>query len=448
MKSPKKPPFELNFFDHLEQYKDNGDKITQLMSLSSTIAEGKVYYHWDQLRFRPLPEGLGDLSHEDYWFALKFQRIAQTKRLSFKSTKHQPFIFTRPDCLLSKLRIIDVKAGGAVSTDHEAIVKTDGERFLRRSVIEEPFSSSVLEGALTTRERAKAMIEKNDTPLNEGEQMVLNNYNAMMFIKEHIHEDLTPAIILECHKIITENTLDRPEMAGCLRDNNDIIVGDDYGEIFHEPPDYNELSARLDILCKFANQRESEADYFIHPITRAIILHFMLAYDHPFIDGNGRTARALFYWSVLKSGYWIMEYISISMIIKRAPVRYGKAFLYTETDFNDVTYFIMHQLDVILKSIAELEAYLARQKKNYNAAEKLLADKSLNERQANLLSNFIRRKLDKITIIEHEKNHRISYLTARKDLNRLIESKWLKAKTQGRTIFFTPSKKLKAFYDR
>ena len=92
----------------------------------------------------------------------------------------------------------------------------------------------------------------------------------------------------------------------------------------------------------------------MHPAIRAIILHFWLAYDHPFIDGNGRTARALFYWLMLRHGYWLFEFISISEIILKAPVQYGEAFLYTETDQNDLTYFIIHQTEVIRKSMQSL----------------------------------------------------------------------------------------------
>src|SRR5205814_10028127 len=58
-----------------------------------------------------------------------------------------------------------------------------------------------------------------------------------------------------------------------------------------------------------------------HPMVRSMILHFWLAYDHPFVDGNGRTARALFYWSMLRNGYWMFEYITISKIILSGPDR-------------------------------------------------------------------------------------------------------------------------------
>ena len=115
-----------------------------------------------------------------------------------------------------------------------------------------------------------------------------------------------------------------------------------YDEIFHDPPPAEQLDERMAAMCDFANGKIP--NHFIHPVVRAIILHFWLAYDHPFVDGNGRTARALFYWLMLRNNYWLFEFISISQIIRKAPIKYGRAFLYTETDDNDLTYFILYHL--------------------------------------------------------------------------------------------------------
>ena len=76
------------------------------------------------------------------------------------------------------------------------------------------------------------------------------------------------------------------------------------------------------LLCDFANEDE-DGEPFIHPVVRAILLHFWLAYDHPFEDGNGRTARILFFWLMQQRGYWLIEYLPISPIIRKAPAKYG-----------------------------------------------------------------------------------------------------------------------------
>ena len=445
MKIPKSPPEFVQMIKKMAEFKDEPEKMATLLLLSGTLNSAGEYRHWDQLRHRPLPEEFPENSTlEDFWWVIKVNRNATKKILSFysKEKNQSLFSFSRPDCLLASLRHIDLKAGGTIVSGKEKIGKQDGQRYLTRSLIEEPFSSSVLEGAATTRQKAQALIEKNELPRTKDEQMVLNNYRAMLFMKEHKNEPLTPSLILECHRIITEKTLERPEMAGVLRDNNEVFVGDNYGEIFHIPPDFSELETRLQNLCDFANQFEGDGTPYIHPVIRAIILHFMLAYDHPFIDGNGRTARALFYWSVLRSGYWIMEYISISKIIKEAPTKYGMAFLYTETDENDVTYFIMHQLNVLKKAITELEAYLDRQKYKYKQIDSLLSKQSFNRRQSYLLGEFIRNRLRNITIIQHQRVHGVSYLTARKDFEDLERDGWLKKKVKGRTYIYTAGRKL------
>lgn len=97
----------------------------------------------------------------------------------------------------------------------------------------------------------------------------------------------------------------------------------------------------------------------MHPVIIAIVLHSWLAYDHPFVDGNGRTARAPFYWSMLSQGFWLVEFLSISSILRKAPATSSRSFLHAETDENDLTYFILYHLKVIRRAIDELRAYMA-----------------------------------------------------------------------------------------
>jgi len=58
---------------------------------------------------------------------------------------------------------------------------------------------------------------------------------------------------------------------------------------------------RPDLLCEFANAADKEGE-FIQDRIREMILHFAFAYDHPSLDGNGRTARILYYWAAIEGG--------------------------------------------------------------------------------------------------------------------------------------------------
>lgn len=80
-------------------------------------------------------------------------------------------------------------------------------------------------------------------------------------------------------------------------------------------------------------------------------LHFAMGYEHPFRDGNGRVARVLFYWFMFKHEFAAFRYIAISLLLRNAPVKYGRSYLHTEADELDLTYFIEFQCAVILRAV-------------------------------------------------------------------------------------------------
>ena len=158
------------------------------------------------------------------------------------------------------------------------------------------------------------------------------NYIKINNIKRLINKPLSKDLIIEIQASITKDTLDDKTAIGRFKregEENEIVDQDD-GTVLFQPPFIDEIEERIRILCDYANEKQT--DHFVHPVIRAVILHFGLAYIHPFVDGNGRTARALFYWYMLKNNYWLFEYLSISRILLRAPSQYKRAYLYTEID--------------------------------------------------------------------------------------------------------------------
>jgi len=249
-------------------------------------------------------------------------------------------------------------------------------------------------------------------------------------------------MILDLHKLVTDRTLDDPAAAGRLRRPDEVrVVGDDFGAVYHEPPPAAQLQGRLQAMCDFANA-EAPA-FFVHPAIRAIILHFWLAYDHPFVDGNGRTARALFYWEMLHQGYWLFEFISISNILRKAPVQYGLSFLHSETDDNDLTYFIVAQTAVIRRAIEELHAYIDRKSAEVRQVETQLRALSLfNHRQADLIRHALKHPGQEYTIAGHAKSHNVVYQTARTDLLDLAARGALVSRKRGKKMVFTAPRDL------
>lgn len=437
MKRPEKAPSIEDLAKKI-QPKDMNRLFSQWGIMVLPTVDGK-YLHWSELKHRKPPEGL---DHNLWWLRIKMARGHARKEVLLKDASGSHFSFFIPDSVLETLHKIDGQAAGRIAIPDQVTNPETRDRYIVSSLIEEAINSSQLEGASTSRKIASNMLRSGRRPQNQDEQMILNNYMAMNFVREVKDEKLTPELVLNLHKIVTDQTLENADAAGRLQTSDDERVGVydvKSGRRLHTPPPASQLQNRLEELCEFANE-EHVATNFLHPIVKAVILHFWIGFDHPFEDGNGRLARALFYWWVLKKNYWLFEFISISRKIKEAAAQYGYAYLYSETDENDLTYFIVHQLKVITSSIADLEKYLHEKIEQVRALERQLKSaRQFNHRQLALLSHAIRGHSDGYTFRSHQTSHNVAYATARADLLDLEERGLLfQGNKRGKAAMFYP----------
>jgi Fic family protein len=394
------------------------------------------YIHWDKLRRLPLPKS--GITHEDWWTLIKIGRLRGLNPLPLVDKSGRPFQFSVPDEVAEQLHQIDMGAGGKIGMPEAIPNPQVRDQYVVSSLIQEAITSSQLEGAVTTREVAKEMLRTGRPPRDRSERMILNNFKTMQRITQLRSEPLSRELIFEIHRLVTHDTLGKADAAGRLRrDDEKIRIEDESGEVFHNPPNAKELPNRLKTMCDFANGLIPA--FFIHPVIRSILLHFWIGYDHPFVDGNGRTARALFYWSMLRREYWLFEFISISDILLRAPSKYYRAFLYSESDDNDVTYFLVHQAEVIRRGILNLHAYIDRKTKELHDSEKLLRGwEYLNHRQHALIIHALRHPGTLYSVEGHQRSHNTVYETARRDILGLsgIGLLAIAKKGRGRTRLF------------
>ncbi len=414
------------------------EKFEYILKYKETDSQGR-YLYWDKFKYR-VKEG-DDV--ETAWWATKWNRLAKMKPIDYEDKGGEDsFAFCIPDILQAQLhKIATLSSQGIVP--HNSIKKN---YLISSLLMEEAISSSQLEGASTTRHVAKSMLSSGRKPMNEDEEMILNNYLLMQEIKRSKDEELTLDLILEYHKIATQGNRTNGNVAGVFRDNDEIVITDGFEEIVHVPPSYKNIEERLQKVCAFANTEHlgEEGEIFIHPVVKAIILHFMIAYEHPFSDGNGRTARAIFYWFMLRSGYDFFEYISISKLLKEAPTKYGKSFLYTEIDDNDLTYFIFYQVEIIIRAIDELLRYLQKKSQEFEEVSELLNSsaigRALNFIQKDIVKKAIKNPGRVFTSNEIVSDYDISENTARKYLNELVKHKILASYKEGRRVnYIAPS---------
>ncbi len=382
----------------------------QYKELFSRIDEN--YMYWDEVKYKA-PEGI---SPEVLWHAVKLRRSMNVVQIRFG--RYQ-FHFTITGKMQALLHEFDMNFGGNLGAK-SIIPERDSTQYLISSIMEEAIASSQMEGASTTRKVAKDMLRKQSKPVNKSQQMILNNYNTIRYLVDNREQAFSMDGLKSIHISIANRTLDNAEDEGRIRTGNDVLVMDGItGEVAHTPPDVMEVEGLLEGLCDFANDESS--DPFVHPIVKGIIMHFMISFIHPFVDGNGRTARSIVYWYLLKNGYWMTEYLSISRVIYKSKKKYEKAFLYTEHDELDLTYFINYHLDSMKKAYEELKAYLQKKIKEQQDFYTFRGFSNINERQAQIIKILSEKPKTLFTARELTTRFSISPKTARADLQHLVE---------------------------
>lgn len=431
MKLPEKPPvlnYDSKFIEKMmEIIKDK----TIIKKLSEIDID---YPYWDTFKYKT--EKIG-FEPEILWMYNKLSRSKSQANIEICNHQNFQFKFNSTPKILQYLHEFDLNLGGLLEGG-AVIPPEDKNRFLISSIMEEAIASSQLEGAVTTREDAKEMLKTERKPRNTSERMILNNYLTIKKIAELKDKKISKELILELHSTIAKDTLDDSGKEGVWRKNNKVnVVDSDTDTIVYTPPEFEKIEELMNAFCDFAN--EQNKDGFIHPIVKAIILHFLIGYIHPFADGNGRTARAVFYWYLISKGYWLVEYLSISRIIVKSPVKYAKAYLYTEYDDNDLTYFVYYNVRAMHIAMQDLQNYISRKIEEKKSVYSLIKYENINERQAEILKELINFPDKAYSIKEIENQFAISYQTARTDLMGLVSLKYLDEKLMGRKMLFFKS---------
>jgi len=417
MKRPQNPPInnippEKMFARDLDEYREAASEFNS------------EHLHWDEVRRKDMK----GLDPKKVWALMSFLRESNSVSLKIGGISlHYSVIsgFQRSLCEIDRRSSAEFLFKDMPDPD-------TAKKYSVSSLMEESIASSQIEGAVTTTRIAKTMLREGRKPRDRSEKMILNNYRTMQFIKEIKDEKITPQLILEIHGMITDGVLDDRSYEGRFRDGDDIVVQDSLtGEVFHEPPRSSEVPALIDSLCGYIN-----SDEFVHPIVKGIIIHFLIAYIHPFVDGNGRLARSLQYWYSLGKGYKIFEYLAISRIIKERRGNYDRAYLLSETDGNDMTYFIRYVLKCTEDSLEEFIRYIERKNEEYKDLVSAYEGYDLNMRQRSILRDAVRSG-EPFSISEVQSSYQVSYQTATNDISKMESLGLLKkyAKDWNRVLY-------------
>src|SRR3989338_6715623 len=300
------------------------------------------YYSKEEVGYRLS----NDLSLETFWQEILHFRKIKAELLPFIDQNKDSFWYLLTPALQKKIYEID---SSGKDSFYRMVKKEIESELVKDSLLEEALYSSVIEGAFSTYKRLKELVDEKKAPVDINDQMVLNNYRAMQFILKEKHRELTVDFILELHRIVTEKTLGPDEAyAGKFRDDW-VYIKDKRDRVIYAPPSADQVKVSMEQLVAWVNKHDEST--FIHPVIKASIVHFHLVYIHPFFDGNGRTARALFYYYLIKNGYEFFKYFSISVVVQKTKAQYYRAIKDVEDCGADLTYFLLYMTKTINDSI-------------------------------------------------------------------------------------------------
>jgi len=429
------------------EYPDLIERLFDSLELLDLIANSQYpeYLYWSKIKRKSwLPD---NMSAEEFWAHVKAFRRFRSILTVIQDQKNLKFRWNKLSQYEKFLHEMDMQMGGHLMGQNNI---TDNEKleYVSRGLMEEAIASSQLEGAHTTRIVAKKMLMEGRKPQDNAEHMILNNYKTMKAIEgEFCKKELTLEVLHELHGMITRNTLPKEEQ-GVFRSDEDKIVispkGDDY--ITYVCPRMTFVEQELPKLIDFASDQDGSG--FTHPVIKAIMLHFWIGILHPYVDGNGRLARVLFYWYLLKHDYWAFAYLPISEMIKKSPGQYSWAYVYSEQDDNDLTYFIDYNIRKIEQAREAFSFYLERKRKEKEVENKIVrSEHNFNKRQLKLLIHLYGKPKERTNTSAHAKIHHVTRIPAANDLKGLMRLGYLTSQKQGKIVYYYPTEKVKSLFE-
>jgi Fic family protein len=412
----------------------SGRHLEIVKTVGGPAPDGR-YLHWDQLRHREPPEGL---TRDEWWLGIKLARSPLLKDLPVRSAYGQPFQLALPEAVLEAAQHIDEETRGIVPLRGHQVT----QEMRINALMEEAIQTAQLAGAAMARRDAKGMLRSGATPRNRSEWMIHDAYQALNLVSEARDEKLTPVFVNEVHRAMTAHTLIQGEAGRLRQAHEEPQVYTLRGERLFTPPPAKELKDRLAGLCAFAIG--DTPDWYIHPVVRTILVHLWVGYDHFFVEGNGRVARALGLWSALSRDYALFDLLPVSRRFRGDKGAYERVYLYTTSDGYDATYFVFFVLRALQESVEAFEAWAWRRREEVARATRAVGDsQGLNARQLSLLGQAVRHTDPRYTIRTHQARFGVAYKTARRDLRRLQKRGLLTRKRVGRIHVFRPTRKLK-----
>jgi Fic family protein len=293
----------------------------------------------------------------------------------------------------------------------------------KKVLILESHHSTHIEGTALSLEQAAEILEgKRVKGVSwDDEKELLNYKKAMDFISRYLGKDdpITEGLVRELHKLTVQSVRGGQAGPGNYRKIQNFVVNSRTREVIYTPPSPLEVPHLMREFIQWLNQDEETS-----PILAAGIAQFQFVHIHPFIDGNGRTARLLSTLILYKTGYDFKKLFSISEYYDRDRPAYYKAIQTVRQNNMDMTSWLEYFVEGLRLQMAEIQKQGEQLIKN-DAQLQNIKKIGLNARQEKAVKYLL--KNGAITVNEYQEVTSCIRRTAQRDLEDLLEKEILKS---------------------
>ncbi|NQT89766.1 MAG: Fic family protein [Candidatus Omnitrophica bacterium] len=332
--------------------------------------------------------------------------------------------------------ISQITAGREV-VEHSRLIPKWELNLRKDAAIHNAHSSTSIEGNRLSLEQVKALSEKKVVAASvKDKQEVINYLKALDNIPRYaLKEIIDNKLFLRIHKTITKGTLKNDKDCGVFR-NRQVFVGKRVFDGTHlkevveyMPPKTKDMPGLVDTFLSWLN---SEKSAVINPVIVAGIVHFEVARIHPFIDGNGRTARLLASLILYKRGFDHRRFFALDDYYDEARENYYAALRTAQNSKRDLTKWLEYFTDGVLYSVHKLKSDIEKIGVLPKAGD--LSQIQLSQRQLKILVKI--KDMGQIGNKDLQKMFKISRQAVLKEMKKLITMKLIELIGKGRNAYY------------
>ena len=302
----------------------------------------------------------------------------------------------------------------------------------REAIIRSAHSSTSIEGNRLSLDQVSDLAQGREVmATRKDKQEVLNYLKVLEDIEKLIDgKKITAPDILNIHKMVTQGTLEKPNDCGVYRNRYVVVANRLTGEVIFRPPSNEDVQKLVNDLIEWLNSSDAKE---LDPVIEAGIAHYEFVRIHPFVDGNGRTARVLATLILYLRGFDTKQFFCLDDYYDSDRQAYYRALQNVDEKTLDLTDWLEYFVEGVRVSISVVKERVVRL-----SSERLRRSKkgqiALTERQMKIVEHI--NLNGKITNQEVRKMFKISNRAALDEINKLLNLEVLKPHGKGRGLHY------------